>query len=140
MPNVLRFTVPGPPIPKARARVVRSAGKVRSFTPATTAEYERRVALCARAAMARMAPDWTADAVSYRLTAVFYMPTRRRCDWDNLAKAIADSLNGIAWADDSAIVEAHVWKRYDPVNPRAEVEVEAIGAAPAERQGRKAAA
>ena len=42
--------------------------------------------------------------------------TRPTCkpDMDNIVKAVADALNGVAYKDDSGIVEAHVYKRYGP--------------------------
>ena len=36
---MMRFTVPGPPVGKARARVVLNRGKVRAFTPAKSASF-----------------------------------------------------------------------------------------------------
>lgn len=33
-------------------------------------------------------------------------------DADNILKAVADALNGVAYSDDSAVVEMHVAKRY----------------------------
>jgi crossover junction endodeoxyribonuclease RusA len=53
---------------------------------------------------------------------VLYRPARRG-DIDGYFKAAFDSLNGIAWADDSQVVELHAYRRDDKVNPRAEVRV-----------------
>ena len=39
-------------------------------------------------------------------------PKLTRPDADNLVKLVADALNGIAYGDDSQIVEAHVYKRW----------------------------
>lgn len=38
----------------------------------------------------------------------FYLGTRRRRDWDNLAKAVCDGLNGICYRDDSQVDRAIV--------------------------------
>jgi Holliday junction resolvase RusA-like endonuclease len=47
----------------------------------------------------------------------------KRPDWDNYAKLVCDALNGLAFADDSEIVEAHVFLYYAayPDPPRTEV-------------------
>ena len=52
-------------------------------------------------------------------------PTKKP-DWDNIGKIICDALNGIAYKDDSAIVEAMVEKYYSD-EPRVEVLLEEAG-------------
>ena len=47
----------------------------------------------------------------------------KKPDFDNIGKIIADSLNGIAYADDSCIVEATISKFYD-IYPRTEITIE----------------
>lgn len=49
-------------------------------------------------------------------------PTKKP-DWDNIGKIICDALNGIAYKDDSAIIEATVQKFYSD-EPRVEVFLE----------------
>lgn len=51
---------------------------------------------------------------------------RKVGDLDNSAKVLADSLNGIAYQDDSQIVEWHLWRHDDPRNPRVEVEIRKV--------------
>lgn len=51
-------------------------------------------------------------------------PTKKP-DFDNIGKIICDSLNTIAYHDDSAIVEAQVHKFYDET-PRVEVILKAL--------------
>lgn len=51
-----------------------------------------------------------------------YRP-RRIGDIDGFLKATFDSLNGVAWGDDSQVTELHVWRRDDKANPRVELEV-----------------
>lgn len=49
----------------------------------------------------------------------------RRGDLDNRAKVVLDALQGIAYANDSQIVELHMFRHDDRDNPRVEVTVEA---------------
>jgi Holliday junction resolvase RusA-like endonuclease len=49
-------------------------------------------------------------------------PPYPKCDVDNLAKGVLDALNGVAFADDSQIVELHVTKSYGDVG-RTEVKL-----------------
>ncbi|MFL8231041.1 RusA family crossover junction endodeoxyribonuclease, partial [Clostridioides difficile] len=49
----------------------------------------------------------------------------KKPDLDNIIKSVADSLNGIAYKDDSQIVEV-VSKKYYSDRPRVEVELEDI--------------
>lgn len=48
---------------------------------------------------------------------------QRRGDLDNYAKVLCDSLNGVAYHDDSQVLELHMWLHDDKVNPRVEVEI-----------------
>ncbi|HHD2713896.1 RusA family crossover junction endodeoxyribonuclease [Clostridium perfringens] len=47
----------------------------------------------------------------------------KKPDADNIAKIILDSLNGIAYKDDSQIIELSVIKRYTEENERVEFEL-----------------
>ena len=49
---------------------------------------------------------------------------RRSGDLDNRLKVILDALKGIAFEDDSQIVELHARRYDDPENPRVEVRIE----------------
>jgi Holliday junction resolvase RusA-like endonuclease len=112
----IKFTVEGVPRPKARAR--RGAGG-RWYTPQVTKAYEEAVGWAARAAGVHEPCE---DAV--RLEIVLWMPDRRRRDLDNCAKSICDALNGIAYEDDSQIVELIIRRHVDRDRPRAEIRVE----------------
>ena len=59
-----------------------------------------------------------------RLEIVLWLPDRRRRGVDNCAKSICDALNGIAYLDDSQIIELTVRRAVDRENPRAVVTVE----------------
>ena len=54
---------------------------------------------------------------------ILYFKDNRVRDWDNWHKISMDALSGIVWQDDKQIIEAHVFKEYDPENPRIEVVV-----------------
>lgn len=56
------------------------------------------------------------------ITILVYRP-RKRGDLDNVAKAILDSLNEIAWEDDSQVVEIIMRRFDDKSNPRVLVKV-----------------
>lgn len=107
---MITFDVPGNPIPKARARVVNG----HAFTPKSTKAWERAVQQAYRGPV-HVGP--------LRIGLDFRRANARICDWDNLAKAVTDALNGVAWIDDSQIVAAAVSKRVDPDNPGVTVEI-----------------
>lgn len=67
--------------------------------------------------------DWPLDG-RYWLRVRVVWPDRRRRDLDNVAKLIADALNGVAWRDDSHIVVWELSAAIDAQNPRIEVRVE----------------
>lgn len=123
----LAFTVPGDPVAKERPRFAASKGRVRTYTPPATVRYENTVRLAARVALAGAAPP--AGPLRVRLALWIEPPAswskRRRADAlagliaatkkpdaDNVAKAILDGCNGVAFADDAHIVELTVSKRY----------------------------
>jgi Holliday junction resolvase RusA-like endonuclease len=109
-----RFVVHGEPRPKARPRF----GKGRAFTDADTVAYECKVAFYARAARVQKLSGPVVLGVN------FYLGNKRRVDCDNLLKALKDALNGVAWGDDSQVVELHASKSVDPSDPRTVVTVE----------------
>lgn len=116
MGNSYRFTVPGNPIPKARARVVNG----HSYTPKRTTDHEALVRAYALGSGVRASK---AD-LSVKLT--FYRADHRRVDVDNLGKCVLDGLNRIAWHDDTQITELIARKAYDKDNPRTEVQIDSL--------------
>lgn len=50
----------------------------------------------------------------------------KKPDLDNIAKIILDSLNGIAYKDDSQVVELNISKKYTEDEERIEFELEEI--------------
>lgn len=121
----LAFVIPGPPIPKARAR--RGAGG-RWYTPTATQRYERHVGACGAAALLALgaaASSWPMRA-EYMIRARVFMPDARRRDVDNVVKSICDGLIGVTWADDHRVgIECPPWQ-VDRGNPRVELTVEVL--------------
>ena len=130
------FTVPGEPVGKQRPRFVRQTG--RTYTPEKTANYENLVKLAYGAA----AGGWTypdSAELAIRIEAYYAIPASKskrtqkdmelgiirptkKPDMDNILKVVADSLNHIAYKDDSQIVYAEVTKKYAKV-PQVEVHI-----------------
>lgn len=124
------FEVPGRPVPKKRARTVSGAEGVRSYTPAETVEYERRIGWAFREAYRGEPLEGPIG-----LAIVVYEDPRRpqqRGDLDNYVKTVSDALNGIAWADDVQIesLAGTVRRGCDP--PRVLIEVRYADEAPRE--------
>lgn len=112
------FIVPGEPVAKGRARSTRSG---RHYTPARTVSFEGRVREAAQ--LARVKP--IDGPVELTVIAVWAWPKskhRKRSprrpeyldtgpDADNVAKACADALNGVAFVDDRQVARLVVEKR-----------------------------
>jgi Holliday junction resolvase RusA-like endonuclease len=109
------------------------------YTPAETRAYEKAMGMAAKVAMRGRAPL----SGPLRLTVTAFMPVpgswswKKRDaalagvirptvkpDWDNLGK-MTDALKGIAWADDTQVVDGRVIKLYDE-RPRLRIEIVAI--------------
>lgn len=132
--NDIIFTVPGVPQGKGRPRVTRNG----TFTPKKTRDYEKKVRDCYIAQGGQMFPDDTPLFAS--ITAIFPIPSslskkrramfngKRHCkkpDADNVAKAILDALNGVAYRDDSAVSSLLVDKSYGDAS-RVTVSIKAV--------------
>ena len=127
MINAVAFSIPGEPQGKGRAKIVKIGGSSRMATPAKTVAYEGLVALAAQKAMAGTGPF--ACALAVEIDAVHTVPAswskKKRADAlcgamhpttkpdiDNIAKAIADGGNGVAWVADKQIARLLVTRRY----------------------------
>lgn len=138
--RTIRFTVPGPVVPKGRHRSVIRGGRIATFTPAETVAYEKAVAWHALAAMGGR--PMLEGALAVRIEVIVAVPrsatkARRaamlagairptaRPDLDNQIKALLDALNALAFADDAQIVELHAARWYGE-EPRATIEVTQI--------------
>lgn len=123
---ILSFTIPCSPVPLARARVCRNprTGVTRAHTPDRSRAYKNLVRLVGQAAVSKLR-GWPVDA-EYRLTVRMFFGDHRRRDVSNVLKAIEDGLNGCAWVDDSQICAIEAGRDYDPLAPRAEVQIESL--------------
>ena len=120
---------------KARPRVFNGHG----ITPKDTVQYENWVKICYKEQDGR----YLEGSVKATITAYYKIPksyTKKRIkaineglefptkkpDVDNIAKIILDSLNGIAYKDDSQIVNLTVIKKYTDGIERVMLELEEI--------------
>ena len=122
--NALMFVVPGEARGKGRPRFVSTPRGGRTYTDAQTASYENLVKMCAKAAGAVVtdgphrveiiayfepAQSWPKKRIA---AALANQIAPAKVDLDNVAKAILDGLNGIAWRDDKSVSELVVSKRF----------------------------
>lgn len=127
------FTVTGDPRGKGRPRFCRSG---HTYTDSKTKDYEKHVKACY---LSQVGAKKLTGCVSATLRAFVTAPKRtsvktlermekgkirpsKKPDADNIAKAICDGLNGIAYEDDAAIAVLIVEKYYSRT-PRVEVEL-----------------
>ena len=123
------FVIEGRVQPKQRPRVFRNryTGKTQTITPEKTVEYENKVrsayiaehgdrkftgALQMTLNVYVKIPKGTSKKNREKMLIGEILPVTRTGDIDNLVKAVADALNGVAYDDDSQIVEATVRKFY----------------------------
>ena len=119
------FTVHGEPQGKARPRAVKQSGIMRVYTPQKTKDYEREIATAYKTQCNGM----FSGAVEMEIHAYYTIPksaSRKRVldmvsdkerptkkpDGDNIAKAVCDALNGVAYKDDAQVVDLTVRKYY----------------------------
>lgn len=137
----VRFSIPGTPFGKQRPKFARVGSYVKTYTPTETVNYENMVKLYyQQAAKGFMFPDEA--MLDVRIIAYYEIPKSvsnkkkekmlsreirpaKKPDFDNIGKIVCDSLNKIAYRDDSAIVDAQVRKFYAEV-PRVEVIIKQI--------------
>ncbi len=118
---MLTITIPGDPKGKGRPRL----GKGHTYTPKDTVSYENWVKMCFLNQEGKMLegelkaeivcyysiPKGTSKKRAAKMIQGNIKPIKKP-DLDNVAKIILDSLNGIAYKDDSQIVELSIKKYY----------------------------
>jgi len=131
MTNKVEFVIPGEPKAKQRPRVTKQGI---AYTPKQTIEYENWVKQCylSEHGQTMLEGQVKAEIKAYFQTPKSFSKKKRKLielgelrptkkpDTDNIAKSVLDSLNGIAYKDDSSIVELKVSKYFDD-QPRVEV-------------------
>lgn len=117
------FTIPGEPQGKGRHRFTKTG---HAYTPKKTIIYENLVKL---EYIRQCNHNFGSAPVSMHIEARYSVPASaskkrkadmlagrslptKKPDTDNIAKAVADSLNGIAYKDDAQIIELAISKRY----------------------------
>ena len=132
----MRFLVVDKIVGKQRPRF--NSKQKRTYTPKKTADYEELI----RLEFIRQCKDLIIHeydgAVKIKIEA-YFEPTKstskkkyeamlgdyvlKKPDCDNIAKAVCDALNGLAYKDDSQVCELKISKRYSNTE-RLEIEVE----------------
>lgn len=137
----VRFTVLGEPKGKGRPRATVSGGYAKVYTPKDTVMYENLVRLEYRQQCGDyMFPEGA--VLDMRIAAFYSIPKSaskkkrkqmedgsirpvKKPDMDNVVKSIADSLNGVAYRDDTQIVDCAVRKFYSD-KPRVVITIKEI--------------
>ena len=134
---MIKFEILGQPVSKARPRVTKQGF---TYTPAKTVNYETLVKYTYQSKYPQN--EMILGRIQANITAIFDVPksyskkkTRellegernydKKPDCDNLAKIILDSLNGIAYKDDSQVTELHIIKEYG-IQPKVIVELKEL--------------
>lgn len=138
---MIEFTIPGEPKGKGRPRHERNG---HTYTPRDTKEYEEEVRIRFRKAIRddeKLAKQFPLTGpVKVTIWAYFKIPksiTKKRLkqirdgedfptkkpDIDNIEKIIEDALNGLAYKDDSQIVEVFKRKIWTPIGAEPQVVV-----------------
>lgn len=133
----MRFEVLGKPVAKARPRMTRQGF---AYTPVKTVNYENLVKYTFQSEFPQHEPF--KGYIEASITAIFEVPKsyskkkakellethnnyNHKPDCDNLAKIILDSLNGIAYKDDSQVTILHINKEYGE-QPKVVVELKEV--------------
>lgn len=126
--SIVTFSIPGEPVGKGRPRFAKVGNFTRAFTPEKTVNFENLVKMAwkvlenkpiySRYAQLGMKiearfsiPKSASKRAVKEMISGIQCPTKRP-DIDNVVKAVADALNGLAYADDSQIVYVVASKAY----------------------------
>ena len=129
------LTIPGKPLGQPRQRIAQIAGRTRNYLPQDNPIHGYKFAI--RAAWGSRPP--IEGPVTLSVTAIFPRPKAKtkktgenkgyphtgKPDADNVAKAVCDALNGVAYRDDSQVWQLTVVKLVASADeqPRTVVEV-----------------
>lgn len=135
----VEFSVPGEPRGKERPRMVRMGNRITTYTPKNTVNYENLVRTQYRKQTGGI---YLENAIEADITAIFSVPKSlskkkrkellenesfclKKPDCDNIEKIIFDSLNEVAYHDDSQICKTNTTKKYGE-NPQVIVNLSEI--------------
>lgn len=129
---MIELEVDGPPVPQPRHKVSTWGGRARAYIAARHPihAYRQAIQLVARSRIAKPLDGWLVIDIE----AVYGRPESHRTksglsksapaypggvgDWDNLAKAVCDALQGIAYLNDHQVVDGRCRKRYAALDER----------------------
>lgn len=134
---MIKFTVLGKPQGKARPRFRKIGNHVSTYNPKQTTDYEKLVKLSAieqckdklnkkytglvkMSIKAYFKPNKSISKKQYNL--LIGTEHLKKPDSDNIAKIICDSLNGVAYKDDSQVAYLEIEKYYEE-EERVEVKI-----------------
>jgi Holliday junction resolvase RusA-like endonuclease len=135
MPNAISISIPGPPVPKARARI----GKGHAYTPERTATAEIDIGYAMQQARTAAGQDILQGPLAVNIVFIFKPPISwpkkrkiaalgtphtQKPDLDNLVK-ILDSGNAVLWNDDAQIWRISATKEWG-VEARTEIVVQPL--------------
>ncbi|HEC87930.1 MAG TPA: RusA family crossover junction endodeoxyribonuclease [Thermoplasmata archaeon] len=107
------FYVPGHPIGKEQHRKCKFIKYSKNgkpyyprYTPKKTRQYAEKIRLCFRNKY-RGQYNFSKKTQWILHLFIFY---KGHCDYDKIANAYNDALQGCLWSNDTQIVEAHIWK------------------------------
>lgn len=132
-------TILGRPQGKQRVRIVKSNGRIHSYTPRETVNYEQEIRMTYKALNN---PNFGSKPVSLYILATYPIPKnfpkkkKEMCleeeiypcvkpDMDNIVKIVLDALNGVAYDDDKQVVQLLARKIYG-VKPKLDIFVEEV--------------
>ena len=121
----IAFTVSGDPVPQPRARITVRGRHGHAYTPSDHKIHAYRAAIAAAAVEAGATPT-DAAPITLIIDLVFARPKSHfrksglredapklpRADCSNCLKGIEDSLNGVAWVDDTQVGRVVVEKSW----------------------------
>ena len=124
-----KFEIKEKPIGKERPRVNTKTGKV--YTPTKTSSFEEKIKWAFKSKY-NIETELSTNPFKAKITAIFEPPKSiskkkreellfktdytKKPDVDNIAKIILDSLNGLAYKDDSQVSALLVFKDYGVEN------------------------
>jgi Holliday junction resolvase RusA-like endonuclease len=104
MTDIIHFRVEGTPRSKQSFKYRDGGG----YTPPLTRAWQDMVTTRAKEAMATH--GWNKIDGPVRVQMTFLLPSKKRVDCDNLAKAVVDGLRHVCFTDDKQITALEIYK------------------------------